>query len=142
MKARKKVLASVLITVQSVQTHIRSVMDACIQPELRTVLQEQLHELDDIETETHRMAFQRGWELNELDPFLRFWMDRKIRIKITGRHKDSRIAGLMIQCNTDSMIRSLRKLKQAALEDETLKILFQKLLDCERAHIRLLQNYL
>ncbi|MEE0109289.1 MAG: hypothetical protein UEP57_00140 [Oscillospiraceae bacterium] len=142
MKNNKEILSSVLKTTQMGQIGIRSVLDTSMRPGLRKALESQLHEYDSIETEAHCIATRRGWELEELDPAVRFMTDMMTRMKLTGRNTDSKIAGMMIQGNTRGMIKGLKNIHQFGGQDEQIHILSQKLLDCETANIRQMQGYL
>ena len=142
MKNSKEILSSVLKTTQMGQIRIRSVLDTSMRPGLRKALESQLHEYDSIETEAHCIATRRGWELEELDPAVRFMTDMMTRMKLTGRNTDSKIAGMMIQGNTRGMIKGLKNIHQFGGQDEQIHILSQKLLDCETANIRQMQGYL
>lgn len=142
MKNSKEILSSVLKTTQMGQVGIRSVLDTRMRPGLRKALESQLHEYDSIETEAHSIATQRGWELEELDPAVRFMTDMMTRMKLNGRNSDSKIAGMMIEGNTKGMIKGLKNLHQFAGQDEKINILSQKLLDCETANIRQMQGFL
>ena len=142
MKNSKDILSSVLKTTQMGQVGIRSVLDTSMQPGLRSALESQLREYDSIETEAHTLATQRGWELNELDPGIRFMADRMTRLRLNGRNTDSKIAGMMIQGNTRGMIKSLKNIHQYDQQDDQIYILSQKLLDCENANIRQMQGFL
>lgn len=142
MKNSKEVLSSVLKTTQMGQIGIRSVLDASVLPGLREALESQLREYDSIETEAHSLATQRGWELPELDPALRLMTDMMTRMKLNGRNTDSKIAGMMIQGNTKGMIKGLKNLHQFEGQDQQIRILSQKLLDCETANIRQMQAFL
>lgn len=142
MKNSKELLSSVLKTTQMGQIGIRSVLDTSMRPGLRKALESQLHEYDSIETEAHTIATQRGWEVEELDPAVRFMADMMTRMKLNGRNTDSKIAGLMIQGNTKGMIKGLKNLHQFAQQDDQIQILSQKLLDCETANIRQMQGFL
>lgn len=142
MKNSKEILSSVLKTTQMGQVGIRSVLDTSMRPGLRKALESQLHEYDSIETEAHSIATQRGWELPELDPAVRFMADRMTRMKLSGKNTDSKIADMMIQGNTKGMIKGLKNLHQFAGTDEQIHILSQKLLDCETANIRQMQGFL
>ena len=124
------------------QVGIRSVLDAAMQPSLRSALEDQLQEYDSIETEAHSIATQRGWDVKEIDPAVRFLTDRMTRMKLTGRNTDSKIAGMMIQGNTKGMITGLKNIHQFHQPDERITILSQKLLDCENANIRQMQTFL
>ena len=142
MKNSKEILSSVLKTTQMGQVGIRSVLDTSMRPGLRKALESQLHEYDSIETEAHSIATQRGWELEELDPAVRFMTDMMTRMKLNGRNSDSKIAGMMIEGNTKGMIKGLKNLHQFAGQDEKINILSHKLLDCETANIRQMQGFL
>ena len=142
MKTGKEVLSSALKTTQMGQIGIRSVLDTNMKPQLRQALEDQLREYDSIETEAHTIAFQRGWEVPELDPAVRFMADRVTRMKLMGRNSDSRIAAMMIQGNTRGMIKGLKNLHQFNKQDLQVRTLSQRLLDCENANIRQMQSFL
>lgn len=131
-----------LKTIQIGQVEIRSVLDTTLGSNLRNTLECQLQEYDSIETEAYTIALQRGWELPELDPGKRFLKDRLTRMKLNGRNPDSRIADILIQGNTRGMIQGLKNLHAFENQDPQIRILSQKLLDCETAHIRQMQNFL
>ena len=142
MKENQEFLSALLKTIQTGQVEIRSVLDTPLGSGLRSTLESQLREYDSIETEAFTIALQRGWELPELDPGRRFLKDRVTRLKLNGRGTDSRIADLLIQGNTKSMIQGLRNLHRFSGQDHQIRILSQKLLDCETAHIRQMQSFL
>lgn len=142
MKTSKEILGDLLKTAQMGQVGIRSVLDTGMRPGLRKALQQQLHEYDAIETEAHMIASQRGWELRELDPAVKMLTDRMVRMRLTGKNTDSKIAGMTIQGNTKGMIRGLKNIHQYDGTDARIHILSQKLLDCETANIRQMQSFL
>ena len=142
MKTGKEVLSSALKTTQMGQIGIRSVLDTTMKPQLRQALEDQLKEYDSIETEAHTIAFQRGWEVPELDPAVRFMADRVTRMKLMGKGSDSRIAAMMIQGNTRGMIKGLKNVHHMKQPDQRVQTLTQKLLDCETANIRQMQPFL
>ena len=100
MKNGKEILSSLLKTTQMGQLGIRSCLNASMRPGLRKALESQLREYDAIESEAHAIASQRGWEVEELDPALRFMTDAMTRMKLSRGNCDSRIADMMIQGNT------------------------------------------
>lgn len=142
MKNSKELLSSVLKTTQMGQVGIRSVLDTTMRAGLRRALEDQLREYDAIETEAHAIATQRGWELPELDPAVRFLSDRMTRMKLTRGNCDSKIADMMIQGNTRGMIKGLKNLHQFPNRDDPVSMICQKLLDCETANIRQMQGFL
>lgn len=142
MKNSKEILSSILKTTQMGQIGIRSVLDNSMRPGLRKALESQLHEYDSIESEAHAIASQRGWELPELDPAVRFMTDMTTRMKLSHGNSDSKIADMMIQGNTKGMIKGLKNLHQFPEADSQISTLSQKLLDCETANIRQMQGFL
>ena len=142
MKKSQQLLSDMLKTIQISQVEIRSVLDTPMPSSLRSTLETQLKEYDAMETEAYTIALQRGWELPEVDPGRRFLKDRITRMKLNVRNPDSRIADLLIRGNTDGMIRGLKNLHQLQTQDRQVRILSQKLLDCETAHIRQMQQFL
>lgn len=142
MKNSKEILSSILKTTQMGQVGIRSVLDTSLCPGLRAALKSQLQEYDSIETEAHRLASQRGWEVKELDPAVRIMSDMVTRMQLTGRNSDSKIAGMMIQGNTRGMIKGLKNLHHYHEQDAEIAILSRKLLDCETANINEMKPFL
>lgn len=142
MKNSKDMLSSILKTTQIGQVGIRSVLDSSTRPSLRNALEAQLREYDQIENEVYSIASLRGWELQELDPAVRFFTDRMTRIKLTRGNCDSKIADMMIQGSTKGMISGLRNLHQYPSRDDRISNISQKLLDCETANIRQMQMFL
>lgn len=142
MKNSREMLSSILKTTQMGQIGIRSVLDTSMRPGLRKALESQLREYDAIETDAHSIASQRGWELPELDPAVRFMANMMTRAKLSHGNADSKIAGMMIQGNTRGMIKGIKNQHQFNKNDEQVNILCQKLLDCETANIRQMQSFL
>lgn len=142
MKNNKEILTSLLKTAQMGQVGIRSVLDVGMEADLRKALESQLREYDAIETEAHSLASQRGWELKELDPAVRFMADMMTRARLTGKNVDSKIAGMMIQGNTRGVIKGLKNIHQYTGQDIPVRVLSQKLLDCETANIRQMEPFL
>lgn len=142
MKSSKEMLSSILKTTQMGQIGIRSVLQTSMRPGLRKALESQLREYDSIESEAHSIASQRGWELPELDPSVRFMSNMMTKAKLSYGNADSKIAGMMIQGNTRGMIKGLKNLHQFGKQDDQVNILTQKLLDCETANIRQMQTFL
>lgn len=142
MKNGREILSSLLKTTQMGQLGIRSCLNTTMQPGLRRALEDQLREYDSIEREAHAIASQRGWEVSELDPALKLMTDATTRMKLSRGNSDSKIAGMMIQGNTRGMIKGLKNIHQYPHPDEKLRTLSQKLLDCETANIRQMQEFL
>lgn len=142
MNDSKQLLSSLLRTTQMGQTGIRSVLDTAMRPGLRKALESQLKEYDRIESEAHAIASQRGWELEELEPGVRFFSDMFTRMRLGYGNTDSKIAGMVIQSNTRGMITELKNAHQYTQQDHAISTLSQRLLDCETANIRQMQTFL
>ena len=142
MKNSQQILSSVLKTTQMGQIGIRSVLDTRMRPGLRRALEQQLRDYDQIETEAHTLAAQRGWELKDLDPAVRMMSNMVTRMKLSAGGTESKIADMMIQGNTKGMIKGLRNMHQFPREDSRITALSQKLLDTETANIRQMQAFL
>ena len=142
MKNSQQILSSVLKTTQMGQIGIRSVLDTRMRPGLRRALEQQLREYDQIETEAHTLAAQRGWELKDLDPAVRMMSNMVTRMKLSAGGTESKIADMMIQGNTKGMIKGLRNMHQFPREDSRITALSQKQLDTETANIRQMQAFL
>ena len=142
MKNSKEILSSVLKTAQMGQVGIRSLLDTTMQPALRSALESQLREYDAIETEAHAIASQRGWELRELDPAVRFLSDRMTRMKLVGSNRDSRIADMMIQGNTKGIVELMKAVKSNQSVKKEYYEIAQELMDFEEKNIEKLKAYL
>ena len=138
----KELLTSLLKTAQMGQVGIRSVLDRAMDTDLRQALQSQLREYDAIETEAHMLAGQRGWELKELDPALRFLSGQTLRGMGGRTNRDSKVADRMIRRTTKGLILNLQNLHQYPRQDDRISTISQKLADCETAGIRNLQRFL
>lgn len=142
MKNSKDVLSSVLKTTQMGQIGIRSVLDTRMKPELRSAIESQLREYDSIESEAHRIAGKRGWELPELNPSIRFMTDRMSRMQLSFGDADSKIAAMMIRGNTSGVIKGLKNLHRMEKRDDEVRALSQKLLDTESNNVHQMKPFL
>ena len=124
------------------QAGIRSVLETPMRPALRKALERQMQEYDAIESEAYHLASLRGWELRSLDPAVRFMAEMMTRSKLVWGSTDSKIADMMIQSNTKGMITGLKNAHQFNRQDEQIRILSRRLLDCETANIRQMQTFL
>ncbi len=141
MKGSKDLLSSILKTTQMGQVGIRAVMEHAVRPGIKQELKSQLAEYDNIEREAHSIASSRGWELEELDPMVKYMAGMMSRMQLVSGSVDSKIAAMMIQGNTKGMIKSLKNMHRYYGDDVPVSTLSQKLLDCETANIRQMQGY-
>ena len=142
MKGSKDLLSSVLKTTQIGQIGIRCVLNAPVRLDLRTALKSQLKEYDSIEQEAHLLAAKRGWELEELNPGIKYMSQAMTRAQLSFGNVNSKTAAMMITGNTRGMIKSLKNLHQFDNSDGPVLNLSQKLLDCEIENIRQMQGFL
>lgn len=142
MNDNKKLLDSILSTVQMGQVGIRSVIDCAVRTDFKKALRSQLKEYDAVETQAQAIAASRGLELKEVNPAVRTMADMMSRAKLCYNRSDSKIAAMMIQGNTRGMIIGLKDQHQYTRADNEVKSLSQKLLDCEHVNIQQMQGYL
>ena len=142
VKDDRQMLGSILKTTQIGQVSIRKILDSSMGPNLRKTIQSQLREYDSIESEAHALAGQRGWELHEIQPGKRLMAVITTHMKLSHGNSDSKIAEYIIHSNTRNMIQGLKNLHQYRKPDSQITFLSQRLLDCETANVRQMQNFL
>lgn len=142
MNESKKMLDSIVSTVQMGQIGIRSVLDTAVRTDLKDALRSQLREYDTVETQAHAIAATRGWELKEVNPTARGMANVMSRMRLLYGSPDSKIAAMMIQGNTRGMIIGLKDQHRYHHAEADIRSLSQKLLDCERTNIQQMQGYL
>ena len=129
MEQSQKMLSSILKTTQMGQIGIRSVLKAQMGPGLRSALESQLREYDALESRAHALAAQRGWELPELDPAIKFMSDMMTRMQVGSGRRDAKIAELMIKGNTRGLTKQLKNSHILRHTDQPVNDLNQKLLE-------------
>lgn len=142
MSYNRKALQSLLRATQATQFRLRRYLRASRHSNIRSALEQQLRECDAIEQEIHTVASQRGWELVEQDPAICLLITALTGLKLRHRDRDARIAGLTIRDSANNMILVFTHMHRLSQPDARLKILFQKLLDCETACIRRMKVFL
>lgn len=142
MNESKKLLDSIISTVQMGQIGIRSVLDTAVRVDLKNALRSQLREYDTVESQAHSIAASRGWELQEVNPAVSCMAGMMSKMRLCCARPDSKIAAMMIQGNTRGMIIGLKDRHRYTQADGDVKSLSQKLLDFEQANIRQMQEYL
>ncbi len=142
MKDSRDVLSSIAKTVQMGQVGIRSVMKNTLHTDLRAALKSQLQEYDKIEREAKAVASMRGYEIDELDPSIKFMAGMVARTKLKFGNASSKTAAMMIQGNTRGVIKGLKNLHRYPCSDQRVSTLAQKLIDCEKSNIQQMQEFL
>lgn len=138
----KKMLTSVLHTVQMGQSGIKSVENYAIRPALKQQLQKQRSEYDAMETAARQLAQQHNWELKDIAPGILKMSDMMARMRLMGGERDSKIAGMLIQGNTRGMILGMKNLRKGKKADENVQALTQRLVAQEKASIKSSQPFL
>lgn len=142
MKGSKDVLSSIMKTTQMGQVGIRSVLNAPLRSSLKDALRSQLREYDSIEREALILASSRGWELEQLDPAVKYMANMMTKTRLRFGNTSSKTAAMMIQGNTRGIIKGYKNLNQFAQPDEQVSKLSRKLLDCEQENIKQMQGFL
>ena len=138
----KKMLTSVLHTVQMGQSGIKSVEQFAIRPALKQQLYKQKTEYDAMETAARILAHKRNWELKDISPSILKMSDLMARMRLLGGERDSKIAGMLIQGNTRGMILGMKNLRKGKKADADIQALTQKLIAQEKASIKNSQPFL
>ncbi len=138
----KKMLTSVLHTVQMGQSGINSVKNYAIRPALKQELQNQKQAYDAMETAARALAQERNWELKDISPSILKMSDLMARMRLVGGERDSKIAGMLIQGNTRGMILGMKNLRKGKKTDADVQALTQKLVAQEKASIKSSQPFL
>lgn len=142
MKNSKEVLSSILKTTQMGQIGIRAVQDMAVRTDMKQALSDQMKEYDTIETQAHRIAAERGWQVEELNPGVRKMAEMMSKARLQGRNKDSKIAAMMVFGNTRGIIKGLKNAHRYHGRDARITALSQKLIDCENENIRQMEGFL
>jgi hypothetical protein len=141
LKTNKDILASVMKTTQMGQVGIRCVSNYVSRVDLKKALQDQLQEYDSIEREANKIASLRGWDLKDLDPMAKAMSKMYARTNLSFGNVDSKVAAMMIQGNTRGMIKGLKNLHHSQCADARINTVSQRLLDCEAANIKQMQDF-
>lgn len=135
-------LNSVLKTAQMGRFGIETVLDKAVNPELKQELRSQKAQYDDIENEANAMARKRDIQLQGLSAPARYMASMMSRLSIMGQHRDSKIAGMLIQGNTMGLIKSMKYLNRCSKCQDDTVMLAQKLADREQENIKKAQPFL
>ena len=138
----KQVLDSMVETTRMGQTGIRAVLRCHLEPAMEQALRQQLQEYDLLEDEAQALADSRGWTLKRPHSMLQHMIEKMTWMKLGKNNRQSKIADMMIQGNTQGMIHSLRDLHSYKGDDQRVRDLNQKLVYCEIENIRQMKSYL
>lgn len=124
------------------QIGIRSALDTPLSEEMRSALHSQLKEYDRIETEAHTLANQRGWNVKELNPSIRYMTDKMTHMRMSGKSNTAKIAEMMIMGSTKGLIQGMKNSHPYLGQDESVAGLAKKLIDTEHANIKEMEKFL
>lgn len=132
-----ELLSYALRTLQLTQHILSLAANTAASHTLKSILTEQLTELDQIESMLHAVNSQRGWECQELQPASRWLAGIRFRCR-----NDRDIAEYMIYLHTNHMIRILRCRSNWDKGDSQARIVLQKYLDHTAISIREMFDFL
>ena len=138
----KKMLTSVLHTVQMGQSGIKCVENMAIRPSLKQEMRKQLQQYDAMEAAARQLAQERHWELKDISPGILKMSDLMAKARLLGGERDSKIAGMLIQGNTRGMILGLKNLRKGKKADDAVQDLTRQLVAQEKAGIKNSQPFL
>lgn len=138
----KKMLTSVLHTVQMGQTGIRSVMDKAVSADLKKEMKQQLVIYDAMEKEALKLGARMGYQLKDLNPGIIRMSEAMARMRLIGGQRDSKIAGMLIQGNTRGVILGSKNLHHGQSADPQIRELTQRLVTQEKSSIENTQPFL
>lgn len=142
MNNSKKLLGIAVYTLQSHQRLIRTLSNAVVRINIRNSLRMILQELDTMEFQAYSVASSRGWELQEKSPVLMCFQKLSYNARLIFLKQDSQIAEIIIRNQTAGMITVSRARSITPHCDGDVISLCQKLLDCQEASIRQMQQFL
>lgn len=136
------ILCSMLETTRMGQTGLRAVLKKELSLELQDALQRQLREYDLIEGEIRQLAENRDWKLKDRKRPLRAMIEHMTWVKLRKKDRDTIVADMLIQGNTQGMVKTLRDIHRYEGSDTQVTDLSQKLLYCEIENIREMKPFL
>ena len=138
----RKMLTSVLHTVQMGQNGIRCVMDKAVSAELKQEMKKQLYAYDNIEMEALELGTRKGWQLKDIHPGVLRMSEAMATMRLMGGQRDSKIAGMLIQGNTRGVILGTKNLHHQPNGDPEVLELTQRLVTQEKRSIENTQQFL
>ena len=105
-------------------------------------LRQQLQCYADLEGTARQLAEKKSCRVKNPDPMLRYLIEHMSWLKIGRKNHSTRIADMVIQGNTQGMVKTLRDVHRFPCRDPEIRALGQQLLSCELAHIRQMQPFL
>lgn len=138
----KKMLTSVLHTVQMGQSGIRCVMDMAVNADLKREMKQQLQTYDSMEKEALKLGIRKGLDLKDIHPGIVRMSEAMAKIRLVGGERDSKIAGMLIQGNTRGVILGSKNLHHLPNADPQIRELAQRLVVQEKCSIENTQQFL
>lgn len=138
----KRMLSSMISTVQMGQIGIRSVLNSNISAKMKLALSDQLREYDSLERQIQELALKHEYKLNNVNPVVRRLAEKTTKVRLSVGNVPSKVAGMMIQGNTRGMILSIKNQHKHAVNDTAVSELSNKLLSIEESNIKQMQAFL
>lgn len=137
MVTAQELLSYELKEIQKTQ-HILSMAEtAAAFHKLKTDIRTQMEELDRLECQVQVLAAQRGWDVADMEPASRWMASIRFRCR-----KDPAIAEQLIRHYTQSSITLLKLYHRWSRDDDSIRSVFQKYMDCCTVGIRQMQSFL
>lgn len=138
----KKMLQSLLHTVQMGQSGIRCVMDKAVSADLKKEMKQQLHAYDAMEKEALMLGTRKGMKLSDIHPGILRMSEAVANMRLMGGQRDSKIAGMLIQGNTRGVILGSKHLHHMPDADSEIRDLTKRMVSREKQSIENTQTFL
>ena len=113
-----------------------------IAPGLRSILEKQCREYDQIACEACRIASLRGWDLRDAEPAVCFLSEYLYRKGLRRRNCDQVISRRIIRHNRRSLIRERKMMDSSTGEDSKTDMLTRRLMDCQQENMKNAEKFL
>ena len=138
----QELLSSMVRTTRMGQTGLRAVLGCSMKPQLKAILRDQLRVYDSLEDQARTLAEERGWKLQKKHSALEHMIEHMTRLKVGKREHSDKIAGMVLQGNTQGMISSIRDMHRYGGKDLQVSALNEKLICHEVENIRQMKPFL
>ena len=124
------------------KTGLNAVLKTELAPEMKESIQQQLQNYDELEQDAVKLAEGRGWKMKNTNPVLAHMIEHMTRMKLGKKDRNSKIARMVIEGNTQGVISSFHDLHRYEGEDHKVVALNRKFIECEKNHIRQMEKFL
>lgn len=124
------------------QVGIHAVMKGGLSGEFHNVLKSQLEEYDAIYKEADQLLREHGGTPKNLNALAKWGNAVSTTMKMKTDGSQSKVAEMMIQGNTNGMIKSIQSIRSMGVLDPKVSALSNRLLQTEQANIDQMKGYL